>query len=127
MKVVADTSALFAATIVQDSNHLSAKKFFAKEQSDFLVFYPVFEELVALLQSRSSKQAAIVSGEALRNLGIINLSMEEENEAWALFKKTGALVSYVDCAITIMSKKLNLPVFTFDKHFRDLGLETVPI
>ena len=125
MKLVLDTSGWYAVTVRSDKNYVKTKRF-AEEGHQLVVLETVFEELVALLHNRHGKEIAVNTGVELRNLGVTGLGKHEEKEAWELFEKSGAKVSYVDCTVAVVAKKLDVPVFGFDGDFRKLGVEVVP-
>lgn len=125
MKVVVDTSGWYAGAVRVDINHPEARQFLTSAE-DLLVLMTVFEETLALLQSRQGKSLAIKNGEAMQAWDIKDLTEDEMLAAWMLYRDTNREVSYVDCTVVIISKKYNLPVFGFDAHIRKLGIQLVP-
>jgi len=127
MKFVIDSNGWYAGLNSADNFHPQAKKFLTQTPlENFIVPYTVFNELMALILNRKGKKTALASGTVLRDLEIYYLVKNEEKEVWGLFNKSTTEVSYVDCSVAVISKKLGLPVFTFDKHLAKLGVQVVP-
>ena len=127
MKAVIDTSAWYAWFNDADPHYEEVKSVLSNLPLELFILSTVFNELIALLFNRKGKTVAVKAGEVLLGLGLRDLEKQEESDAWKLFKQSKADISYVDCTIVVLARKLVLPIFTFDKHFKDLGLETVPI
>lgn len=125
MNVIVDTSGWYAGTVADDLHHEEAKSFLTASH-ELIIPAAVFIETAALLQNRRNKKLAIQSAEAMRTYGILELNEEEHEEAWKLYQRTSASISYVDCTVISLAKKNDLPVFGFDSHFQKLGVKTVP-
>ena len=128
MKAILDTSGWYAYILEADEFHKQAVEF-VKKKPKLAMPYPVLEELIALLHHREGKKNTIAALEALRNLSdteVVFIGYEEEKQIWGLYKKAGSKIDYVDASIIWLAKKLDLPVFSFDAHFKKLGLAFVP-
>lgn len=129
MKVIADTSAWYAFILKPDKFHQKAEEFIQKIQPSLLFTYPVLEELTSLLHHREGKKRAISSIEKIKNnplFQIVYLTSNEEKEIWNIYKKTERVIDYVDASIIWLAKQQKIPIFTFDAHFKNLGLKLVP-
>ncbi|MFH1840610.1 MAG: PIN domain-containing protein [Candidatus Shapirobacteria bacterium] len=125
MRVILDTSAWLASIVQSDVFHRQAKDFLSKKP-ELVVLESVFEELMALIQSRFTKKTAEKHGEALQGIGIYLLNKEEFENAWRIYCQSKLTISWVDATVIFVSQKLDLPVFTFDRHFKQLKLKTLP-
>jgi len=57
---------------------------------------------------------------------IIRIDEEIFSEAWSIFRESRGY-SFTDCASFTVMKKYGIPIaFTFDRHFRDEGFQTIP-
>jgi predicted nucleic acid-binding protein len=130
MKVFADTSALFALLVSDDSMHVRAKlnfEYFARNNIQLLTSSYVLLETLTLLQRRVGMDAAndfdlkivpileiVWVDAAWHKLAMQRLQMEKSRH-----------VSLTDClSFEIMERRDIACAFTFDKHFRERGFET---
>ncbi|MDP3093626.1 MAG: PIN domain-containing protein [bacterium] len=128
MEAVLDTSGWYAFVLKRDKFHELAVKFL--NSRPYLVLpYPVLEELIALLHHREGKQLTIKIIDKLRNsqaVKIVHFDEEKEKQIWEHYKNIGRQIDYVDAAVIFLAQKLDLPVFGFDKHFKNLRLKLIP-
>lgn len=126
MKAILDTSAWFAYINSSDKNHGLAAKVMENEL-ELVISFTVFEELISLIHARLGKKASFENGEILESIGIRPLKATDFREFWREFEKCQiSEMSFVDCSLVALSKKLALPVFTFDTHFKKVGCSTLP-
>ncbi len=128
MKAVADTSAWYAFVLKPDRFHEKAEEFI-KIKPSLLFPYPVLEELAALIHHREGKKITINDIEKIRNhplFQVVYLTISEEKEVWDIYKTTESKIDYIDASVVWLAKKAALPIFTFDTHFKKLGLKIVP-
>lgn len=126
MKVVVDTSAWYAFVVATDYSHRAALDF-VKSDSDLIFPFTVFEELEALIQSRFGKQKAIENGDRINKYGVLTLTKTDLRASWRMFLESPDPVSYVDCTVAAVARRLNVPIFGFDPHFsKNLGVKQVP-
>jgi predicted nucleic acid-binding protein len=124
MKYVLDTSAWYAYVIDSDVAHNKALEFI-HENPDLVVVYPVIEELAALIHHRRGKPTVIKSVYTpfftSPNIQVEYPTSQIDQEIWALYKNNQNKIDYVDTCVFYYSRKLKLPIFTFDSHFKDLS------
>lgn len=128
MKVVLDTSAIYAFLSADDDFHNSAREVFGL-CSQLLMSFSVFEELLALRHHRKGKKEAIEIIKKIRQSKIIKVIYFDEKEGQQIervYEEAKSGIDYVDASVMWLSKKLDLPVFTFDSHFKKEGFEVVP-
>lgn len=129
MRFVLDTSAWYAYISTPDIQHSEAKSVI-KQKPSLSVPYPVFEELVALTHKRQGKAIALkgVGKLLLSNaVDIIYISPADNQEIWELYQSYPNWLDYVDASVIWLSRKLDLPIFTFDRHLRQLDLSVIPV
>ena len=130
MKVVLDTSAWYGYIFSDDSFHHQAKSFLTKFKPDLITPYPVLEELAAIAHHRKGKSPVMtyVFKPLLqsRHNQTVYLSPQADHQIWDIYQQTPAKIDYVDASVIWLSRKLDLPIFTFDRHFRNLDLNLVP-
>lgn len=130
MKVIVDTSAWYAFFIASDPYHSESKEFI-KINPHLVTPFTIIEELAAVINNRQGKTQALKSVMAIQNMdlggeAIHFITSEDQNEILIQFQNTPAYIDYVDASVLWLSRKLNLPVFTFDEHFRKLKIPVVP-
>lgn len=128
MRAILDTSGWYAYILEADEFHRKAVEF-VKRKPKLTLPYPVLEELIALLHHREGKKKTTAALDALRRLSdieLVFLGNEEEKQIWKLYKKTANKINYVDASIIWLAKRMDLPIFSFDAHFKKLNLQLVP-
>lgn len=128
-----DTSAWVALVDARDDHHGAAaaemkrlRKGEALVTSDY-----VFDETVTRLRKTSGHDAAVRFGDALRTstlTRLVGVGPEDLTKAWSLFvKRPDKDLSFTDCTTVVLVERLGAgAVFTFDRDFEKLGLETRP-
>lgn len=133
MKVIADTSGLYAAVDRKDPHHFKAAAFLKNHAAagSLLVSNHVFDEVMTLVKARLGMQAALQLGVRLRNSRFVEMvifSAGEEQETWRVFSHySDKAWSYTDCACMVLARQRDLQhAFSFDQHFTQMGLTRVP-
>jgi len=138
MKLFLDTSAFIARYHSGDYHHKEAVAFTEKIGSGAAGFtrlctsdYIIDETITTILaRTRSIELAkkygeAIISSKAIEKLWV---DRESFTESWDLFKKQRETeLSFTDSTtLLLMTKNEISNIFTFDSHFKRLGLNVVP-
>lgn len=128
MKVVIDTSAWYPYFVTGDKFYLQAIEYFTPELQ-LITTNTVFEEVLAIIHHRHGKKAATRAGETMltpdNNLFWV-ISAEENKEVMNIYTASMPQLDYVDASIVWLARKLEIPIFTFDAHFRKMKIATVP-
>ncbi len=130
-KVFIDTGAFYAlADTSEGTNHTHAKSLFHETKFVWYSSNYVFDELATLLLYRTSKRIAIQFCEAIRaseKIVWFYLKEEDEQNGFELFRDfKDKEWSFTDCTTNILLKKHRIEkIFTFDKHFKQMGFVTV--
>jgi hypothetical protein len=129
VKVFIDTSFYFARLMPQDQAHSKAIKVV---KSDIIPITSslIVSETVALLQSRGFLSAAIEFLRETRSspyVQVVQIDSVIQSEAWDLFVRYGATgANPVDCSSFAVMRRMGITkAFTFDRHFRAAGFETL--
>jgi len=137
MRILADTSALFAYKYARDANHSAAREFMqsvAEKKVPVTRIYLsdyIFDELMTLLRAVAGVEAATSFGENIMESGgfeIVHIDEDVFEDAWKLFKerKEIARLSFTDCTTVALGKVLGLDtVFAYDAHFEKMGMGVV--
>ncbi len=128
-----DTSALHALHYARDDNHARAAVYFkslAGRVKPILTEW-VFVETMNLTKARLGSLYAINFGRQLkasRAFYYLPLTDQDKEKTWEIFEEyTDKGWSYTDCSLLAVARRLTVPrVFTFDHHFRQMGLEVLP-
>lgn len=131
MKIFVDTSAWLALNDKSDQFHSKAilKSAEIKKQKIELVTSDyVLDETFTIIRFRMSHKAAILFGDSIFNSNIVKIeSIASENmfQAWEMFKKyKDKDFSFTDCtSFCLMKKRKIRKAFSFDKHFKQIGME----
>ena len=132
VKVIVDTSGLYALVDRKDPNHQRAATYLktVTQVGSLLVSNHVFDETMTLVKLRLGIQTAVQLGLRLRNSQLLALSVfsaEEEFVTWRLFTQyQDKAWSYTDCSCLALAQQRKLThAFTFDHHFLQMGLTPV--
>ena len=136
MKIFLDTSALIAYYNVDDRYHIEASetmKRISGGEIPLTRFYTtdyVLDETLTFIECvLGMHELAVKVGEALQTspfTTIIRIDEEIFSEAWSIFRESRGY-SFTDCTSFTVMKKYGIPIaFTFDRHFRDEGFQTIP-
>ena len=120
--VIADTGPLYATYDKSDSFHpIALQQLEILNQSDLAVIipYPVLLESHSLILKRLGIQAALRFIEEInRGADLINLTIEDYQQAQQLLKRfPDQSITLFDASTAILSNRLSLPVWTYDRHF----------
>jgi hypothetical protein len=134
MNLFVDSSAWVAFYDDRDKYHAQARPAFeslANRPAVFVVTDYVVAETSTLLLYRASHSRAVLFGDwALHspNVRLVRLDVEMWDEAWRLFKLyDDKEFSFTDCAsFTVMRRHRLRDVFTFDRHFEQVGFRLWP-
>jgi len=90
----------------------------------------VFDETVTFIECvLRDHELAVKVGEALQTSPFtITVQIDQDlfMQSWSFFKENDGY-SFTDCtSFTVMKRHGVTHAFTFDKHFRDAGFQTVP-
>jgi predicted nucleic acid-binding protein len=129
-----DTSAIYALVDKRDKWHGQAKRqahAWLTGGGHWLLPDFIFDEAMTLVKARINAHTAIGTGERLRRAAAyhwLTQTTEDEQQAREIFKRYHDKPwSYTDCALFALALRLNVPVYTFDLHFRQMpGVERVP-
>lgn len=128
MNILVDTSGWYALIVSKDLFHEQAKKFF---QTSPIVTTStlIFEEVLALVHARQGKTIALKASATIKEYcedRFLYISPKDNEEILDLYQKTGNSIDYVDASVVWLSRKLDIPVFTFDAHFKKMKVKTLP-
>lgn len=125
MKVLFDSDALFAIYVSSDANHKKAisKLIEIEEQSArFYVTSLVLQETATVLSYKVNQKVAKDFLDSYQHIDpiTIRLSIENEQNAWNIFKQqTKKGSSFIDCANIAIYQEFELDkIFTFDKFYQ---------
>ncbi len=132
-QLIADTSGLYALVDRKDPHHAQAAAFLKVQTlaDSLLVSNHVFDETMTTVKARLGMRAALQLGLRLRNSRLVEMvvfSPADEQETWRVFSQyTDKEWSYTDCACRVLAHQRAVQqVFTFDRHFAQMGLEMAP-
>jgi len=130
--IFVDTSAIIALEVPSDKFHKRALKW-RKEAKDpiFVSSNLVFIETASWVRHNSGKEIAVKIGLSLLSgagIQIERVTMDDEDNAWALFQKIeGRGISMIDCTSFVLMKRLKIKeVFAFDSDFKKMGFKVYP-
>lgn len=128
MTVIVDTTAWYAYFVVKDLFHQEAIAYF-QTKPQVVTTNIVFEETLALIHHRQGKRVAVAASKNIQEICGANLryiTSREDKEILDLYKKSIRGLDYVDASVVWLARKLDIPVFTFDAHFRTMKVAIVP-
>jgi predicted nucleic acid-binding protein len=133
--IFVDTSAWYAVEVEDDVNHQAASKFLAniasgKHGVSITTDY-VLDEALTLLRSRRDLASAETFIDKIRKSKSVRVFWVDEGlfeKALAIFQKSDHKSwSFTDCTSFALMQELSVfEAFTFDRHFREAGFQTVP-
>lgn len=133
MRLFVDTSA-FAATVNKQDTHYASAHTFLQAISPEIEWHTsqwVVAETITLLRRRLGFHPAAQFGDTLYQSQLFTIHTVDrplELTALALFKKfADHPLSFTDCTTVALMQHWKISkIWTFDRDFRDIGLETVP-
>lgn len=124
-----DTSAWYAYFDRSDDFHKEAVAF-CKKRPILVTSDLVLGETLAVLQRRVGKKISEKAGDFLLNstlVEVVSLDQGLLRQAFFLFEKSPAGMSFVDCSNKVVMDTLGLKgIFCFDQDFKKLGLKVLP-
>ena len=138
MRIFIDTSAFIARYHSRDNRHDDATDYLSKIQSGeagvtklFTSDYVIDEVVTTIFARTGSFELTKKYGQTLIESRLIDrLRVDEEtlNQSWEFFKRMGEIgLSFTDSTSAVLMKKKEInTVFTFDEHFKKIGLNVVP-
>jgi len=93
--------------------------------------YVIDEVITTIFARTGSFELTKAYGEAIigsKNIDRLRVDEEAFTQSWEFFKKMGSIgLSFTDATSTVLMKKGGIQaIFTFDEHFKKLGLNAVP-
>ena len=128
MTVIVDTTAWYAYFVVKDLFHHKAIEYF-QTKPQLITTNIVLEETFALIHHRQGKRVAVAAGKNIQEICGANfryITSHEDEEILDLYKKSIRGLDYVDASVVWLARKLDIPIFTFDAHFKTIKMITVP-
>jgi predicted nucleic acid-binding protein len=139
MLVFVDTSAWVALGLRKDkASHARATSFLAKLKEEGAVMVTsdyVLDETFTVLMSRKVELDRIVlfkktleTNVQAGTLRLVNVDDDIFKHAWAEFRRYYKhAVSFTDCTSYLIAKRIQADcIFSFDEHFRMMGLDVQP-
>ncbi len=132
MKLLADTSALLALVLADDSHHEAAKRFVRKNpQARFVMTELILNEVVTRVRTRADAARAVAFADDVlrsRRYDVVFVDAELLRGALAQMRRLAdKRLSLTDCASFELMERLGLDgAFTFDRDFRDCGYRILP-
>jgi len=135
MRIFIDTGAWMGYEIKNDQHHGEASAYFKKAKKDRALFYTnsyvLAETYTRLIYDLHLKAAEIFHEHVLSSvekhqLVVLEIVPEDRQRAFEILKKfSDHKLSFTDATIVANFYEYHLDeVFTFDKHFKDIGLPT---
>jgi hypothetical protein len=130
--IFVDTSAWAALFVPDDPHHAAARTWHEQNHDTLLTSDYVVDELLTLLKTRYSTQAAIRAGQWLRSEPhgtLVYLTPKDIERAWKIFRShRDKGWSFTDCTSFALMQRLHLSnAFAFDLHFTQMrGVRRIP-
>jgi predicted nucleic acid-binding protein len=130
--IFVDTGAWAALFVPADPLHGAARAWFQMNRDRLVTSDYVVDEVLTLLKTRFSTQAASRAGQMLfgeRLASLVYLTPEDVERGWKIFRShTDKRWSFTDCSSLAMMQRMQISLaFTFDKHFSQMrGIRRVP-
>lgn len=137
MRLFVDTSAFIALEDEDDENHEAAVEYrnrLSQRGTPYRALYTsnyITDETLTLLRVRCGHQVATAFGEMIqssRMIRVLWITPTTEKDAWKIFKEHHDKdFSFTDCtSFALMKTEAIDAAFTFDRHFSQYKLKTVP-
>lgn len=131
-RLFVDTGAWYAVVDKKDPDHKYAGHFLKNNKIPLLTTNFVFDETITLLRSRLGWSIARDFGQRLKGssfVSIIAVRDEDEDRAWEIFLKyKDKDFSYTDCTSFAVMERLKMnTAFAFDRHFKAMNFQIVPL
>lgn len=119
--VLADTGPLYAAADPDDSHHKRAQhelRQLALEKREVIIAYSTLLEAYSLLLFRLGRNAALDWVDDLSSASFVNLTQEDYRSSIPMARRfADQPISLFDASLAALATRLNLPVWTYDRHF----------
>jgi predicted nucleic acid-binding protein len=130
--IFVDTSAWYALVDADDSDHSAAVVFHSGNKIPLVTTNAVFSETLTLIRYRIGIDAALTFGQMLKAssfIRIVAITPADEEQAWEIFSKyRDQDFSFADCtSFAVMQRMKMETAFTFDRHFKVMKLNVVPL
>ena len=134
--IFVDTSAWYAIEVEDDVNHEAACKVLSKIASGkhgvSVTTDYVLDETLTLLRSRRELASASAFIDKIKKSKSVRIFWIDESlfeKALDIFQKSDRKSwSFTDCTSFALMRELSvLEAFTFDSHFKEAGLHTLPV
>ncbi len=124
--IFVDTSAWFAAWVLTDPNHDSARKFVEQYEGRLLATDYIVDEFLTLLRMRGERRRAILAAETILegNLAQIEwVRRSDVDDAIGVFTAyADKQWSFTDCVSLVVMRRLNISeALAYDAHFQQFG------
>jgi len=138
VKVFLDTTALVAYYNVRDEHNKEAAEIFEKIKNKeipvarmFTTDFIIDESLTTILALTKRHDFAVKLGKSVLESAFVEklwTSLNVFEEAWKLFQESSRQrYSFTDCVSFVHMKNLAIETaFSFDKHFKMAGFNTIP-
>ncbi len=131
-RLFVDTGAWYALVDRNDPDHKTAAAFIRSNDLPLITTNFVFDETVTLIRNRIGLHVAGDFGRKLRDSSFVTLSAvkdADEERAWEIFLKyKDSDFSYTDCTSFAFMERFRLAAaFSFDRHFRTMRFQVVPM
>ena len=134
MNLFADSGAWQALYDAGDKYHALAGDAFRSLTGQRVIFYItdyVFDETVTLVRGRARHRQATLCGDWLirsPRVRLVYVTPQIWNEAWEMFKQyDDKNFSFTDCTSFVVMRQQGLrDVFSFDRHFEQMGYRLWP-
>ncbi len=129
--IFVDTSAWYAYFDNSDTDHPAAAEFMNNLPSPVITSNYVIDETLTLLRTRIGYSLAVTIGKqffAGRLAQLVRVAEKDEKAAFKLFTRyADKTFSFTDCTSFVVMQNLGIKqAFTFDKHFQQIGFNTLP-
>ena len=132
-KVFVDTGAWVGLFVANDQNHQKAVSIFEDLKSKKISLYTsdyVIDETITAILVRGNYNQSVMAGKVLltsKIIKIIHVAPESFQATWELYNKyQDKEFSFTDVSSFVIMKNLNIKkAFTFDKHFKQVGVEVL--
>jgi len=129
--VFVDTSGWYSLVDSNDPKNTVAVKWFKNNAFPLITTNYTFSETLTLIRYRLGHKKAIIFGKKLQDSKSVILhkvSADKEKRAWEIFEKySDKKFSFLGCISFAVMESLNIKkVFTFDRHFKQIGFNILP-
>lgn len=129
--VFVDTSAWYAYFDNSDTDHAAAVEFMNNSSSPLITSNYIVDETLTLFRTKVGHSQAVTIGKqffAERLARLVRITERDEQTTFKLFSEyDDKNFSFTDCSSFVVMLRMGVnKVFTFDKHFQQMGFIKVP-